>query len=288
VNAAAVRIRPMSLPEIGLALDWASAEGWNPGLHDAVPFHAADPEGFLVADLGGEPVAMIAATRYGADFGFIGFYIARPDARGRGFGISVWRAASARLAGRVVGLDGVIAQQHNYRKSGFALSHRNVRYEGVARACSRAVDPSDGTLLRPVAQVARDALLAYDRGFFPAPRERFLDAWIAQPGTVALALCRGETLLGYGVIRPCRVGWKIGPLFSDTPGGAQTLLDALTARLDDGATVALDVPETNREAVALAVRHGMRPTFETARMYDGPAPEVSLERTYGITSFELG
>lgn len=50
----------------------------------------------------------------------------------------------------------------------------------------------------------------------------------------------------------------------------------------------LDVPETRPEAVALAIRHGMRPMFETARMYTGPAPEISLERTYGITSFELG
>ena len=28
-------IRTMTLPEIGLALEWAAAEGWNPGLADA-------------------------------------------------------------------------------------------------------------------------------------------------------------------------------------------------------------------------------------------------------------
>jgi hypothetical protein len=30
------------------------------------------------------------------------------------------------------------------------------------------------------------------------------------------------------------------------------------------------------------------PVFETARMYRGRVPDLSLARTYGITTFELG
>src|SRR3954468_917648 len=44
-----------SLDEVRLILDWAAAEGWNPGLHDAEAFLAADPEGFLLGRLDGEP-----------------------------------------------------------------------------------------------------------------------------------------------------------------------------------------------------------------------------------------
>ncbi len=283
-----LQIRPMHRSEVDLALDWAHAEGWNPGLHDAEPFHRADPEGFLVALLDDEPVSLIAATRYGTGYGFIGFYIARPDVRGRGVGIAVWRAAVAHLAGRLVGLDGVVAQQHNYRKSGFVLAHRNVRYEGVAtRDGAQGTAPQVGTL-RPVADGPREALFAYDRVFFPAARERFLDAWVAQPGTVALALWREGAMAGYGIARPCRHGWKIGPLFADTPAGAEALFGALTARVPEGDAVYLDAPETQPEALALAQRHGMRPMFETARMYTGAAPAISIDRTYGITSFELG
>jgi hypothetical protein len=32
----------------------------------------------------------------------------------------------------------------------------------------------------------------------------------------------------------------------------------------------------------------MKPVFETARMYTGPAPDLPLSRLYGVTSFELG
>jgi GNAT superfamily N-acetyltransferase len=280
-------IRPMRRAEVELALDWAHAEGWNPGLHDAEPFHRADPEGFLIGLLDDRPVGMVAATRYGEDFGFIGFYIVRPDLRGRGFGIAIWRAAIEHLQGRLVGLDGVVAQQHNYRRSGFVLAHRNVRYEGLSTPQGRGDPPAHGGV-RPATDLPREALLAYDRAFFSAPRERFLEAWLSRPGTIALARCTGDVLTGYGVVRPCRHGWKIGPLFADTPADAEALFGALTGRLPADSPVYLDVPETQPHAVALAIRHGMRPMFETARMYTGPAPDISIERTYGITSFELG
>lgn len=125
-------IRSMAPHEIGLALDWAAAEGWNPGLADAACFYAADPGAFLVATLNEAPIGCISATEYGADFGFIGFYLMRPDYRGKGYGMALWRAAMARLQGRVIGLDGVVAQQANYQKSGFALLHRNIRYGAAA------------------------------------------------------------------------------------------------------------------------------------------------------------
>ncbi len=54
----------------------------------------------------------------------------------------------ARLGARTVGLDGVVAQQENYKKSGFVLAHRNVRHGGVARPV--ASDPQ--VRLRPVAR----------------------------------------------------------------------------------------------------------------------------------------
>ncbi|MFZ2854310.1 MAG: hypothetical protein WAZ34_09405 [Rhodocyclaceae bacterium] len=129
---------------------------------------------------------------------------------------------------------------------------------------------------------------SYDAPFFPAGRSAFLRSWIAQPQTVALGLLRGDRLIAYGVLRACREGCKIGPLFADTPEAAEALFGTLQAAAPEGAPLFLDVPEGNPAAVALAERHGMTAIFETARMYAGPAPEMGIERTYGVTSFELG
>src|SRR5690606_16283758 len=122
-------IRCMTRPEVDLCVEWAAAEGWNPGLHDAAPFHAADSEGFLVGMLDGEPIGSISAVRYGGHFGFIGFYIVAPAWRQQGYGLQLWHAAMQHLQGRLIGLDGVVAQQDNYRKSGFALAYNNIRFQ---------------------------------------------------------------------------------------------------------------------------------------------------------------
>ena len=69
-----------------VAVEWAANESWNPGLDDLPPFYAADPDGFLMGYIGDEPVACISVVRYGAEFGFLGFYIVSPAHRGQGCG----------------------------------------------------------------------------------------------------------------------------------------------------------------------------------------------------------
>jgi len=299
------QIRTMTEDEVGLAIEWAALEGWNPGLNDAACFYAADPEGFLVGLLDGEPVAAISAVCYGDTFGFLGLYIVKPQYRGRGFGLRIWKAAMDRMRGRNIGLDGVIEQQENYRKSGFRRAYRSARYEGIggrlfeqdgderrppsSRVAATGGRPSgrDGAVVE-LSAVPFSEVCEYDRAFFPDARTRFLKAWIAQPAGASLGVRADGKLAGYGVLRPCRAGCKIGPLFADTPALAQTLFAALAARAPAGAQVFLDVPETNPQAVALARSRRMKVVFETVRMYTGAFPELPMNKLFGVTTFELG
>lgn len=273
-------IRTMSRAEVELALDWAAAEGWNPGLHDATPFHVADPTGFLVGLLDGEPVATISVVRYPGGFGFLGLYIVAPELRGRGFGRALWEAGLARLQGCTVGLDGVVAQQASYRRSGFARAWPSFRYGGV-------VAGRDDPALVDARALPFDAVLALDRAQFPAPRPGFLAAWLAMPGSRSLALVEDGAVRGLGTIRRCRQGRKVGPLYAPDRAGAERLLLALAATAP-GDGIFLDVPGPNAAGTALAESLGLAPRFETARMYRGPAPPLPLARTFGITTFELG
>ncbi len=109
----AIDIGPARDDAFACAVDWAAAEGWNPGLDDLAAFRAADPDGLILGRVGGRPVASISAVRYGERFGFLGFYIVVPEAWGAGHGLAVWQAAMARFGDRIVGLDGVVAQQDN-------------------------------------------------------------------------------------------------------------------------------------------------------------------------------
>ena len=111
-----------------VAISWADAEGWNPGLDDAERFLAADRDSFLATERGGEIVATVSCALYGDSYAFIGFYIVQSDLRGRGLGSPLFERALDRAGGRVVGLDGVLAQQTSYERRGFVLAHRNVRW----------------------------------------------------------------------------------------------------------------------------------------------------------------
>ncbi len=279
----ALTIRSMHAGELPLALDWAAAEGWNPGLGDGESFQAADPDGFLLGLLGEEPIGCISAIRYGSDFGFLGFYLVRPPHRGQGHGLRLWNASLARLQGRSIALDGVLAQQANYRASGFEFSHRNIRHQGPGGAPG---EPDGAIVTLSPDRFAE--VLAYDAPFFPSGREAFLAAWLRQDGSQALGLLEAGRLAGYGMIRPCRVGYKIGPLFADGPELAERLFLALRGRVPAEGPVILDVPEPNGAAARLALRHGLTPVFETARMVRGAVPPLPLQRLFGVTSFELG
>ncbi|MFI1016870.1 GNAT family N-acetyltransferase [Streptomyces sp. NPDC020965] len=265
---------------------WCADEGWNPGDNDVDCFHPTDPAGFFVGRIDGRIVSSISIVTYSDQYAFLGYYVVHPDFRGRGLGLATWRAAFPHAGNRLVGLDAVPAQQANYQRSGFTPAHGTVRYGGRPERPGPSGRFADGTV--PVTPDLVDAVAAYDRGCFPADRRGFVARWLTGPGHLARARVRGGEITGYGVIRPGRDGHRIGPLFADTPGDAEALLDGLTAHLGPDDVVALDIPENRSDAAALALARGLTPQFPTVRMYTGPAPEIRAERVFGVTSLELG
>lgn len=272
----------LDMEGVRTAVEWARREGWNPGLGDAEAFAAQDPEGFLGLKVDGELAATISLVNYGASFGFLGFYICRPDQRGKGLGLALWNAALALKPARTIGLDGVTAQQDNYRKTGFVLAHANFRHGGLKPDGYAQSDRSLSAL--SAADAAAIDRFEQRHRLFPASRLKFLAAWLRHD---ALALMRDGEIVGYGVVRPAHEGWKVGPLFAQDVGDADIILRGLLTRVPDG-MIFLDTPGTNRAAVDLALSLRLQPMFETARMYRGPAPEIDTAKVFGITSFELG
>ncbi|KUO15606.1 GNAT family N-acetyltransferase [Streptomyces dysideae] len=260
---------------------WAADEGWNPGRADGPAFFAQDPDGFFLGRIDGEPVSAISVVNYGSDYAFLGCYLVRPDLRGHGHGLTTWKTALAHAGGRTIGLDGVVAQQDNYRRSGFRLAHRTARFTGTAPA---AEAPADVRVVRP--EDLAD-ITAYDGGCTPADRPRFLAHWVTGAGHHAVVRRTGGRVTGFGVIRPGHDTPRIGPLFADTAEDARALFAALTAH-EAGREVAIDVPETSAAGIALAEEAGFTPSFETARMYTGPVRPYAQERVFGVTTLELG
>ncbi|MEO9527248.1 GNAT family N-acetyltransferase [Roseibium sp.] len=281
---AQLKVRPLRQDEIHIPIEMAKEEGWNPGLEDGPAFHAADPTGFLAGEIDGKLVNVISAVRYGDAFGFIGFYICKPEFRAHGYGHRIWSHAMTYMGSRLIGLDAVKEQTGSYAQHGFKPVYRNVRHAGLS-LCDTPMDPRLAQLGQGLFPAVRD----YDQTFFPAPRTGFLQLWTAPMLETrrGFAFVEDGSLKGYGVIRQCAEGYKIGPLFADTPAIADTLFRALAGQVK-GQMVVLDTPEPNPGALLLAEKYELSPEFETFRMYRGPVPDLPMDQIYGITTFELG
>ena len=274
-------IKNMKKNDLKLAIKWAENEGWNPGVHDTDSFYQTDPNGFFIGHLGQEPISCISAVAYDDKFGFLGFYIVKPEFRGRGFGIKIWERGIEYLQDRNIGLDGVLAQQQNYEKCGFKPSHKNIRFSGIVE---KTRDISEN--LCDLRSFSIEKLVKYDTKIFSVNRSKFILEWINQSQSKALGFLSGNDLKGYGVIRPCGIGFKIGPLFAGNEQIAQELFQGLIQNLT-GKTVFLDVPEPNSHALVFVNKNNMKEIFKTVRMYNRHIPNLPTE-IFGITTLELG
>lgn len=286
MKPADLNIRAMTRPELDTLVEWAADEGWNPGRDDAEVFWATDPDGFVAAELDGNLVGGGSIVSYGGRYGFMGFFIMRGDLRGRGLGNQLWNERKRRLRERLdpdapIGMDGVFTMQNYYARGGFQFVCRDLRFEGFGWATDEPAGLAD------LRDVPFDQVDAYDRAHFPAPRTGFLRRWIDRPGGHALGAVEGSALRGYAVMRPCRIGWKIGPLFAANPETAERLFTGLSCRVPRE-PIFLDVPEINRDALAMVRRHDMKEVFGCARMVFGEPPVLPDGEIYGVTTFELG
>jgi GNAT superfamily N-acetyltransferase len=275
-----LKVRNLTKDEVSLIVDWAAEEGWNPGINDADAFYAADPDGFFGAFDDQGLAGCYSLVQYEGDAAFGGFFIVRPDLRGSGIGNQLLQDVLLRAKDKNLGIDGVINMVPKYQRSGFISSHENARFRGVGGGSM-----PDG--LEIIEALAMPDLEEYDANFFPSKRGKFLDVFLDQPGIVGLASMKGEDILGYGLMRKCRRGRKIGPLFANDGPTARMIAEGLLS-MAPGEETFLDVPLINHQATDLADGLGMVPEFRTARLYTKYLPNIRWEGVFGITTLELG
>jgi Acetyltransferase (GNAT) domain len=285
-------ISAMSRAEAEVLLGWAAVEGWNPGLADLEVAWSFDPQGFIALrhTAPGQAAELVgggAILSYGGECGFMGLFIMRADQRGQGLGRVLWherlRRLQARLAaGAYIGMDGVLNMAPFYAAGGFVHHYYDYRFQGAANPAALTVPAGVATV--PLASVPFGEVEAYDREVFGRPLRR----WLAVNGGHGLAvLGEGGGLRGYAFLRPCLKGHKFGPVFADDAATARALLRDLLAQVP-GETVALDVPEPNVEAMAIAQELGWERPFACAKMFHGASPPDTTAQVYGVTSFEFG
>ena len=286
INIDDLKFQKLDFDGLTKLINWADEEGWNPGLNDAEVFWKTDPDGYYGYYYNGTLIAGGSIVSYNKQFGFMGFFIVKPEYRSQGIGTKLWYQRRDTLISRLnkdaaIGMDGVIAMQPFYKKGGFEIKFRDERHEKTGEIFEVNKNIS------PIVEKDFDSILAYDRQCFGFSRSQFLIPWLKQPNVKTFKYCNNKKLTGFAVIRKANKGYKVCPLFADNPEVAEELYKAcLNSVVNE--PLYIDIPVINRDAVALTKKHNTTHVFECARMYYGKAPKLNINKVFGITTFELG
>ncbi|KAG9069788.1 hypothetical protein KI688_009113 [Linnemannia hyalina] len=322
---------------------WASSEHWNPGHKglDIKLLHSADPKGFFFSTVDppsntttteqlhpekDEVVSIVSAVRYGEDQGWIGYYIASPKYRGRGYGIATWNRAIDHLTPDTresIGLDGVMTQVENYRKSGFTQSSwLNERRHGSAvdlvekqeRELADKISRNEveGLVLLSDPQVDLDQLPGIETKYCGLKRPQFVKDWALfhanhpEEHRVGVAILSSDKkdeksgkplVLGYACVRPAISSYRVGPVYAVDGDVAKKLLvklavDVVSAEKQSPLGVPLmfdiDIPDKNPAAVKMFDGLGWKNTFPCLRMWKGKIPDHDVNGVFGVTTLEVG
>lgn len=286
INISTLQLRQLDFDGLQMLIKWATQEGWNPGPYDAEVFWATDPDGFVGYYIGDELIAGGSIVSYAGRFGFMGFFIVKPEFRSQGIGHKLWMERRNRLLGRLqpdaaIGMDGVVAMQDFYREGGFELAFRDERYKRHGEKFMQ-----DEQIERIEASDFAE-ILAYDALCFGLERLQFLKPWLEMPESHAFKYSENGVIKGFTLMRKAGVGYKIGPLFADDLQAAEALYKACLNAVP-GEPVFLDIPVSNLQAVAMVEKFKAVYVFECARMYHGKPPKQALNKIFGVTTFELG
>ena len=271
---------------LSILIKWAEKEGWNPGKYDIDVFWETDPDGFYGYFIDDKMIGGGSVISYNGEFGFMGFFIVKPEFRSLGLGRELWykrrNTLLSRLkAGAAIGMDGVVSMQQFYRKGGFEIAFVDERHERFGESFKLNKNISE------IYDSDIDRILRYDKVCFGLPRPQFLIPWLKMPGVKSFKYLENGKLKGFAIIRKATIGYKICPLFADNLSIAEKLYKACL-NSSPGMPFYIDIPLINSDAVTLIKKYKTKYVFECARMYYGNPPQVDISKVFGITTFELG
>jgi GNAT superfamily N-acetyltransferase len=282
-------ISPASLEEIPSLLRAIHAtEHWNLSLDVPAVWLSLDPGCFLTGRLCGSPIATLLAFRYPDAYGFLSCFWVSPAHRKQGYGLRLFRAGLARLAGCNIGLFAVPAEVPQYERSGFSLG-------GGCAVIQRGIAMQKDVPGRVIAYDEQlfDRVAAYDREVFPSQRTEFLRQWLAIPSSVVRVCVEDGVVKGFAALSQGINSPVIAPCFADNLQIAIELIQSLINHVTPGQPVGLVLHTANPLAEQLiSALHDYafdgNWSMGCRLMHTQQVPDVVRNKVWAPTSLDTG
>lgn len=267
-------IEPFRADDIEAFMKLAAAENWVAEPWEFTFLLAVFPAGcFCARNSAGNVMAFVTSLLHEKS-GWIGNLIVAEEFRGQGLGDALFRKALEALHAAGVETCWLTASNSGkslYEKYGFTSLDAVVRWSGTGHQ-------RHSVHTRPMGRAdSSTSVSSIDFQAWGDRRDELLAATVG----------RGRLLLeesGFMVIQPCGAAIQLGPFSALDSSSAEYLCDAALGSVPRETRVYIDAPLSNRSAVRLFSRRGMRITGSTELMYAGIKPIYQPEMLYGFAT----
>jgi ribosomal protein S18 acetylase RimI-like enzyme len=267
-------IEPFREGDVAEFLKMAAAECWVAEQWEFDFLLAAFPEGCLcMRDSAGKGIAFVTSLQHEKS-GWIGNLIVAEEFRGQGLGEALFRKSMEALQASGVETFWLTASSSGrslYEKFGFNSLDAVIRWSG----CGQQRHPGHSHPTDLVA--ASTSVGCIDHQAWGDRRDALLAATIDRG-----RLLREES--GFVTIQPCGAAIQLGPFSALDSRSAEHLYDAALSSVSRETRVYVDAPLSNRSAMRLFRRRGMRITGSTELMYAGVRPVYQPDLLYGLAT----
>jgi len=255
-GGAGVVFEPLTNALVDSAWALSTQAGWEQTREDWRRLARLTGGGVWVWTDEGEVRASFSLVGYGSSLAWIGMILVDREYRGRGLGRESFAAALDAANARsfdALGLDATDQGAPIYRKFGFAEVCPITRWRGNPR-------PTKPTNAQKV--ILDQGIAEWDREVCGLDRSALL-ADLAASGAQFLSVEGGNGRRAYGVLRPSRTAWFLGPVAASTPADFHDIVRGASEHCGGGELIC-DV--LHEAASPCLIEAGLSPQRHLSRM----------------------
>ncbi|XP_005099523.1 uncharacterized protein LOC101858273 [Aplysia californica] len=281
-------IRSMQVEDIPKLHALLAENKWNMELDYLNCIFSTDPTGLLIVeDEQGNVIGHNGILKHGSHLASFGMNIVKDGYRELGIGKKLLQATMELMGDRNVGMNSLSNRVTFYEQFGWKVSSFTLSYnQGKVNLDFIKHPLAVGFELMSSDNVSFEELFSYDTEIHTVPRKRFLDFWINHKKAQSFVAVRSGKIVGYCVLRPADVGWKMYPLYADDKNVAHALFCKAVSLIPKGEDLIFTLPVENEEANKLAKGAGLVQYLSMPRLYNKWNVVMDLTRVYSVASTE--
>ena len=215
--------------------------------------------------------------------------IVKEEYRGLSIGKELFRNVMDVMGTRNVGGTSLSNRITFYAQFGWTIKSYTFHYnQGPVNQEFIQDCPHDGIEIVNAKEMDFNDVIAYDSELHTIPRPVYISNWAEHNSAMTYVALKSGRVVGYGVLKPADVGYKMYPLYADDPAIARALFSKLASFIPSGQDLIFTQPIENPVANEFVTANNLVTYLSMTRLYNKKNVPVDIKRVYSVATTEYG